>query len=43
MMLLAQEQQNVQRLLSAGTLTPLRGFRDKIREWWEGIQQTPEG
>ncbi len=44
MMLLAQEQQNVQRLLSAGTPAPAprRGFRDKIREWWEGTQQTPE-
>ena len=42
MILLAQEQQNMQRLLSAGTPTPRRGFRDKIRQWWEGIQQTPE-
>ena len=43
MILLAQEQQNMQRLLSAGTPTPRKGFRDKIRQWWEGIQQTPEG
>ena len=42
-MLLLQEQQNIQRLLSAGTPTPRRGFRDKLRQWWEGIQQTPEG
>ena len=43
MMLLAQEQQNIQRLLSAGTPAPRKGFRDKIRQWWEGIQQTTEG
>ncbi len=41
--LLLQEQQNIQRLLTAGAPTSRRGFRDKIREWWEGIQQTPEG
>ena len=43
MMLLAQEQQNVQRLLSVGRPAARRGFRDKIRQWWEGTQQTPEG
>ena len=31
-----------QRLLTAGAPSPRRGFRDKIRQWWEGIQQTPE-
>ncbi len=43
MMLLAQEQQNMQRMLTAGTPAPRKGFRDKMREWWEGTQQTPEG
>ena len=41
--LLLQEQQNIQRLLTAGTPAPRKGFRDKLRQWWEGIQQTPEG
>ena len=35
--------ENQQRLLSAGTPAPRKGFRDKLRQWWEGIQQTPEG
>jgi len=43
MMLLAQEQQNVQRILTAGQPTPRKGFRDKIRQWWQEGQQTPEG
>ena len=43
MMLLAQEQQNMQRMLTAVTPAPRKGFRDKIRQWWEGIQQTTEG
>jgi len=43
MMLLAQEQQNIQRLLTAGTPAPRKGFRDKMRQWWQGTQQTPEG
>ena len=42
MMLLAQEQQNIQRLLTAGTPAPRKGFKDRMREWWEGIQQGPE-
>ncbi len=41
--LLLQEQQNMQRMLTAGTPIPRKGFRDKIRQWWEGIQQTTEG
>jgi len=35
--------ENQQRLLSAGTPIPRKGFRDKMRQWWEAIQQTTEG
>ncbi len=41
--LLLQEQQNIQRLLTSGTPAARRGFRYRLKEWWEEIQQTPEG
>jgi len=41
--LLLQEQQNIQRLLTSGTPAARRGFRDRLKEWWQGVQQTLEG